>query len=71
MNGTKFHLHDITLIEGESEFCAYFEGKDKKTEKIGSVCVCDYDKPDDDYIEVSYDDMEWYGYIQGGNIQAH
>ena len=58
------------------EDSATFVGQDKKTENFRGIIVCDFGEHANDYIAISHieseeDEIEWHGFIQGGNIKVH
>lgn len=80
--GIKIHLDEITYIEPDSmtvnDNAAYFEGWDEGGNFV-VVAVLDLGEPGADAgdgiaIRYYYDGTqywEWYGTLEGGNIQAH
>lgn len=79
--GVKIHLDEMTYIEPDSmtvnDNIAYFEGWDKDGNFV-KVAVQDLGEPGPDAgdgIAIEYYDgtqyWEWYGTLEGGNIQAH
>ena len=85
--GVEFHLHDVVMLGNATEYCSYimpegatledsarFVGQDKKTENIRGIIVCDFGEHANDYIAISHieeEEIEWHGFIQGGNIKVH